>query len=822
MSSEVVYCKCGKEATIRTSYTSRNPGHRSYSCPAKGSDCKGCIKWVNERKQMDLTPGLLKAINVLEDSNEKLLNSNNELKAKLKASEDQRKKNQELLGCRDGNQTRTRWENPKPETFGTGTGTGKRVWGLMDKEGEEVICCDSSNTHTHVDSNKHVQDTNQSQEQTHSNTHEYVTKTEEKKRKLTSLVWDHFKKIKINGEEKAECNYCKSKLGAKSKNGTKHLHAHLKSCPNRKNKDLRQQVLSMNQINTSGNSDISCYSFDGDISRRDLAEMIIAHGYPLSIVEHHGFRKFVRGLQPFFKVPSRNTLKSDVLKIYDYEKQKTMRILEKNPSRIAITTDMWTSSNQKKGFMAITTHFIDDSWEMQSRVMRFIYVPCPHTAEVLANVLYESLCDWNIDRKVSTITVDNCTTNDLLIQLLLDKLSLSDLILGGRLFHMRCCAHILNLIVQDGLSIIAVAIEKVRDSVSFWTATQKRIEKFEAAAHHLAIPTSKALSLDVKTRWNSTYLMLNVAIIYKDVFKRLKQRDAQYNSLPSEKEWNLASSICQKLKIFHEVTELFSGTKYPTANKFFKSVYEIKFALDIWSLDDDQVIKDMANKMILKYNKYWSVIHGFMGVAAILDPRYKLTIMKFSFPKLYGSDEGAKAEIEKHRKFMYELFEDYKTKGYENVRNQDHSRPTSNNNTSESGLFDDYSSYVAEENTSGGLILELDHYLEEKVCSPNMDLDILAWWKTNGLKYPILQKIARDILAIPITTVASESSFSTSGRLISPHRSRLHLSTVEALMCAQSWLLNEIKATYSKETEAYCQTIEYEYDGDDEGNDLKE
>ncbi|KAK1431809.1 hypothetical protein QVD17_08493 [Tagetes erecta] len=154
------------------------------------------------------------------------------------------------------------------------------------------------------------------------------------------------------------------------------------------------------------------------------------------------------------------------------------------------------------------------------------------------------------------------------------------------------------------------------------------------------------------------------------------------------------------------------------------------------------------------------------------------------------SVKGAKAKIEKHRKFMYELFEAYKTKGYENVRNQDHSRPTSNNNTSESGLFDDYSSYVAKEYTSG-IKLELDHYLEEKVCSPNMDLDILAWRKTNGLMYPLLQKIARDILAIPITTVASESSFSTS-------------------------------ATCSKETEAYCQTNEYDYDGYDEGNGLKE
>ncbi|KAL7214503.1 hypothetical protein ACSBR1_026839 [Camellia fascicularis] len=33
-----------------------------------------------------------------------------------------------------------------------------------------------------------------------------------------------------------------------------------------------------------------------------------------------------------------------------------------------------------------------------------------------------------------------------------------------------------------------------------------------------------------------------------------------------------------------------------------------------------------------------------------------------------------------------------------------------------------------------------------------------------------------------------EYAFSTSGRLVSPYRSRLHSDTLEALMCAQSWL----------------------------------
>ncbi|KAJ0556901.1 putative transcription factor/ chromatin remodeling BED-type(Zn) family [Helianthus annuus] len=235
----------------------------------------------------------------------------------------------------------------------------------MDMEGEGIIGCDGSNTQTHADSNQPMQEdqqtnTNQSQEQDQ-HTHEGAKETVDRKRKLTSPAWEHFKKIKVNGEEKAECNYCNTKLGAKSKNGTKHLLFHMEKCPKRKNKDMRQQVLSMNQVKSSGHSDVSCYNFDADLSRTDLAEMVIIHEYPLVMVEHHGFRKFVHGLQPFFKVPSGNTLKSDVLKIFYHEKKKTMRILEKNASRIAITTDMWTSSNQKKGFMAITSHFIDDN-----------------------------------------------------------------------------------------------------------------------------------------------------------------------------------------------------------------------------------------------------------------------------------------------------------------------------------------------------------------------------------------------------------------------------------------------------------------------------
>ena len=60
-----------------------------------------------------------------------------------------------------------------------------------------------------------------------------------------------------------------------------------------------------------------------------------------------------------FKLVTRNTLKSDILKIYDNEREKALKMMDKNGSRMTITIDMWTLSNKKRGFMLITAHFID-------------------------------------------------------------------------------------------------------------------------------------------------------------------------------------------------------------------------------------------------------------------------------------------------------------------------------------------------------------------------------------------------------------------------------------------------------------------------------
>ncbi|KAG8382819.1 hypothetical protein BUALT_Bualt05G0117300 [Buddleja alternifolia] len=172
------------------------------------------------------------------------------------------------------------------------------------------------------------------------------------------------------------------------------------------------------------------------------------------------------------------------------------------------TDDIPQESGKRKQTSEMWQHFkkvkVDDMQyaECKNCKTRLKAPSAQHTADVPCDLLADALMDWNIDRKVSTIMVDNYTTNDAMLRRLLDRLSTKDMLLDGKVLHMRCCAHILNLIVKDGSETISITTERIRDSVVYRTASPARVEKFEEVPRQLNVSCGKKLSLDCKSRWN--------------------------------------------------------------------------------------------------------------------------------------------------------------------------------------------------------------------------------------------------------------------------------------------------------------------------------
>ena len=173
------------------------------------------------------------------------------------------------------------------------------------------------------------------------------SKEETRKKKKVSEAWEHFTKIMVNGEQKAKCMHCSAILKAKYQSGTSTLNRHVAFCF-KKNQPKIEEALqgSLKVIKRGdGTCGISYGSFDQNVLRSLIARMVIMHELPLRFVEYIGFREMMAHANPMVKPMSKNTLKSEILKLYQIEKVKTLHLLGKNHGRVAITTDLWTASN---------------------------------------------------------------------------------------------------------------------------------------------------------------------------------------------------------------------------------------------------------------------------------------------------------------------------------------------------------------------------------------------------------------------------------------------------------------------------------------------
>ncbi|KAG6527897.1 hypothetical protein ZIOFF_010031 [Zingiber officinale] len=253
-------------------------------------------------------------------------------------------------------------------------------------------------------------------------------------------------------------------------------------------------------------------------------------------------------------------------------------------------------------------------------------------------------------------------------------------------------------------------MEQIREATAHWIMMHE---------HPFTILDEEGFNLMM--RWSSTFEMLSGALKFKEVFQIFKGRDQFYGCCPQEEEWNKAQKICSLLEAF------------------------------------------------------WIATH------IISDPTKKMFAVEFCFPKLYSKLDASK-HISKVKEIINSLYEEYvveeTNKGAPHPSESEGFGSSSVRRSQQSSVYswDDFDDYCAKVETSEIKRSELVDYLEKGHLKKNeipKFFSCLEWWRMNRMQYPILSKITANILAIPVSSVASEATFSVGTRVIDSYRSSL-------------------------------------------------
>ncbi|XP_013589576.1 PREDICTED: zinc finger BED domain-containing protein RICESLEEPER 2-like [Brassica oleracea var. oleracea] len=255
--------------------------------------------------------------------------------------------------------------------------------------------------------------------------------------------------------------------------------------------------------------------------------------------------------------------------------------------------------------------------QLKKLIIGFKYV-MDHKGQTIATVLLECLAEWGIE-KVFCITVDNATAKTSAIRRFhrdFSDVSPEALVLDGNFLHMRLNAFDLRV-------------------------TTGRMSR-------------GSLPMDIKTRWNSTFLMLSRDLQFRTAFDRMEAEDRLYNDYilemengvkrcgpPSLRDWSAVEKLKRFLIIFYNSTLVVSASSTVNSSKCYGEIVTIERNLTTLANSFDPELKVKASEMLQKFLKYWDGIKSvnrMLILDTVFDPRKKMQFAKLCFEKLYEKE----------------------------------------------------------------------------------------------------------------------------------------------------------------------------------------
>ncbi|CAB4377007.1 unnamed protein product [Rhizophagus irregularis] len=332
----------------------------------------------------------------------------------------------------------------------------------------------------------------------------------------------------------------------------------------------------------------------------------------------------------------------------------------------------------------------------------------------------------SLQNKIMGITTDNAANNLTFIDALAKDNSFFQ-----KENHFRCFAHVINLCVQD-------ILKELDDRFLSWLRTllgkihhsPQRQEKlsFNCELHEIS---NLKVVLDMSTRWNSTFDMINRALYLKEALNSLalSEKDLK-NFVIMDDEWTELEKVKLFLEKFKEITVLMSGSSYPTLSMLIPLYNALIDHMEDYmfededvnenedenegddengSVDEESIIKKAATNGREKLLQYYNKTNDACVIVTILDPRLK---MEYYNDETWNDDQ--RKEI--HEKFL-------------NVYNSTYSNPNSSSTLSNS-LNNEYKNSITSKVFKRKRTQEIDEF-QVYLLSPVWDesVDPLQWWK---------------------------------------------------------------------------------------------
>ena len=406
-----------------------------------------------------------------------------------------------------------------------------------------------------------------------------------------------------------------------------------------------------------------------------------------------------------------------------------------------------------------------------------------YTGETLFEIVKGVLLEWDIDKKLATITVESSPANDGMVDILVRWLDNQGNChpFRERMFHVPCFTHLISLLVKNGLEERDYILQKIRKVIKYMIETTIGKQKFEEVVKKLNLGGKDITSEGVPVRWDSTFFMLQIALELErqgEAFVDLQSSDCVFPMNLSVEEWDEAKVVHKCLTVFYDAIDTVLGSKCLSPNVYLRKICDICESLNRWT-------NDIANKMIDNFDENLIQIDNVYKIVAVFDPRTKLDFVNYIVKQYCGDNVKYLMRPKEDCVNMFNLYAGCLT-------SQRSSSSSINNDNTYSSNDDHHSNILDEWKKSKRQKTELEKYLREPL-QPDEELDILGWWHTTSQDSPTLSTMARDILAIPMSTSTSNSAFWLETMRLDPIFNDLDPDIIEALFCGKDWLDNPIR-----------------------------